>query len=123
MVNAEGVAMVKGTPQAFAARARISSAPARPALIPPVGAMARGRDEGFPNRSMFVSTLETSTNTFGSSRTRSKAARFSRRVVSSSAPPSKKSKMARGRRRFASRRRSSIFTASLRCIIVRHSSG
>ena len=42
--------MVKGTPQAFAARARISSAPARPALMPPVGAMARGIFASLPKR-------------------------------------------------------------------------
>ena len=35
--------MVNGTPKALAARARISSAPQRPALMPPVGAMASGR--------------------------------------------------------------------------------
>ena len=64
---------------------------------------------------------ETLTSTFGSSRTRSKAARFSRSVPSSSAPPSKKSKMARGRRRFASRRRSSMFTAFAKGIIAGHS--
>jgi hypothetical protein len=52
MLNADGVAMVKGTPPAFAARARISSAPKRPALMPPVGAMASGRFDGFPKISV-----------------------------------------------------------------------
>src|SRR5262245_13495060 len=114
MVNAEGVAMVNGTPQALAARARISSAPKRPALIPPVGAIASGRLALLPSRSALVSTSLTLTSTLGSRRTRSKAARFSRSVVSSSAPPSKKSKIARGRRRRAITRRSSMLTASAR---------
>src|SRR5688572_14737922 len=118
MLNAEGVAMVNGTPAAFAARARISSAPARPALMPPVGAIARGSAHGFPSSWISVSTLDTSTSTFGRMRTRSNAARFSRRVVSSSAPPSKKSKMARGTRRRARTRRSSMFTALVRSIVL-----
>ena len=57
---------------------------------------------GLPKISTSVSTCATLTSTFGSRRTRSKAARFSRSVTSSSAPPSKKSKIARGSRRFAS---------------------
>ena len=114
--------MVKGTPQALAARASISSAPSA------AGADAAGGGDGerqvrrsCRKISTVVSTCETFTSTFGSRRTRSKAARFSRSVVSSSAPPSKKSKMARGRRRFASRRRSSMLTASPKCIIAGHS--
>src|SRR3954469_4934233 len=111
MVNAEGVAMVNGTPKALAARARISSAPQRPALMPPVGAMASGRADFLPKISVLVSTCATSTSTLGSRRTRSKAARFSRSVTSSSAPPSQKSKIARGRCRRALARRSSTLTA------------
>src|SRR5262245_13240434 len=114
MVNAEGVAMVNGTPQALAARARISSAPKRPALIPPVGAIASGRLALLPSRSALVSTSLTLTSTLGSRRTRSNAARLPRSVVSSSAPPSKKSKIARGRRRRARTRRSSMLTAAAR---------
>ena len=117
MVNAAGVARVKGTPSAFAARARRSSAPARPALMPPVGAMASGRLARAPRSSVLMSTFETLTSTRGSSRTRSNAARFSRNVTSSSAPPSKKSKIALGRRRRASSRKSSMLTTWLRSAI------
>src|SRR5215510_9327217 len=85
--------------------------------MPPVGAIASGSAVSRPKRETFVSTCDTSTSTFGSRRIRSKAARFSRRVTSSSAPPSKKSKIARGKRRCARRRRSAIFTARARSAI------
>src|SRR5207302_1606939 len=92
-------------------------APERPALSPPVGAIATGSFDSTPKIGVRMSTCATSTSTFGSSRTRSKATRFSRSVTSSSAPPSKKSKIARGRRRRASWRRSSILIALERSAI------
>src|SRR6185369_10525457 len=73
--------------------------------------MASGSARRSPNRVALVSTCATFTSTLGSRRTRSKAARLPRRVTSSSAPPSKKSNTARGSRRFAMRRRSSILYA------------
>src|SRR5258706_7208072 len=118
MVKADGVASVNGTPKAFAARASESSAPWRPALMPPVGAIANGKVASRPSNWVFMSTAATFTSTLGSSRTRSKAARFSRSVTSSSAPPSKKSKMARGRRRRASCLRSSMLTIRDRSAII-----
>ena len=117
MLAAAGVARVKGMPYAFAVRASRISAAGRPALIPPVGAIASGSFDSTPKSFTRVSTCATSTSTRGSSRTRSKAARFSRSVTSSSAPPSKKSKIARGRRRRASCRRSSILIALERSAI------
>jgi hypothetical protein len=106
-----GVASEYGMPAAAAARASIRSASWRPAPIAPVGAIAIGRFERLPKISTPVSGACTSTSTRGSSRTRSKAARLPRSVVSSSAPPSKKSNTERGRRACAMRRKSSMFTA------------
>src|SRR5437773_2673226 len=73
MVTAAGVANVNGTPKALAARANGSSAPARPALMPPVGAIANGSAASPPNSWTFMSTAATFTSTLGSRRTRSKA--------------------------------------------------
>src|SRR5512145_2232587 len=109
-----GVASVYGMPNDFAVRASITSAPGRPAPMPPVALIARGSLEREPRMGVVVSTSATFTSTLGRSFTRSNAARFSRSVTSSSAPPSKKSKIARGKRRFASTRRSSMLTALAR---------
>src|SRR5256886_1177327 len=85
MLAAAGVARVKGMPYAFAVRASRISAAGRPALIPPVGAIASGSFDSTPKSFARVSTCATSTSTRGSSCTRSKAARFPRSVTSSSA--------------------------------------
>ncbi len=102
------VESVKGTPSAAAARAMPTSTPGQAMPAPPVGATKNGCFEGPPRISQAGSTFATSTSTRGSRRARSKASRLSRSVISSSAPPSMKSKMARGRRRRAIPRRSAI---------------
>src|SRR5213076_1339322 len=48
MLAAAGVARVKGMPYAFAVRASRISAAGRPALIPPVGAIASGSFDSTP---------------------------------------------------------------------------
>jgi hypothetical protein len=97
-----------GMPCAAAARAIATSPLRQPSPTAPVGAIAIGVLDGAPRSAVRVSTRETSTSTFGTKRTRLNAARLSRSVASSSAPPPKKSNIARGSRRLASRRRSSI---------------
>jgi len=78
----------------------------------PIGAMTNGADASPPTTSVRRSGSDTSTRTRGTSRRRSKAARFALRVSSSSEPPSMNSKTERGRRRRARVRRSSIDRAA-----------
>ncbi len=102
---------VYGIPAAAAARATPTSANGQPNPMPPVGPTAMGRLARAPRIAAEVSMCSTPVSIFGAMRTRSKAARFSRSVISSSAAPSKKSNIARGRRRFAIPRKSSMFQA------------
>src|SRR5687767_7438644 len=99
-------------PYAAAAFAIATSPPGQPKPTAPVGAIAIGIFASTPKTGVEVSTEATLIKTLGKSRTRSKAWRFARSVISSSAPPSKNSNTERGSRARAARRRSSIEIAS-----------
>src|SRR5258706_9204073 len=101
MLAVADVDSVNGMPEDAAALATATSPPRQPKPTAPVGAIAMGRLAVFPRKDISVFTLETPTRTFRSNLALAQAARFSRNLSSSSAPPSMKSNTGRGSPRFA----------------------
>ena len=77
----------------------------------PMGAMTMGALASLPSNDVRVSGALTSFNMRGVILMRSKAARLSRKVISSSAPPSINSNTVCGKRFFASKRKSAMLNA------------
>ena len=107
-------------PWAAAARAIATSASGQPSAQEPIGATTMGAALPTPRMDVASDGRETSTSTRGSNPISSRSRRLRISVISSSAPPSMKSKTKRGKFRRASSRMSAMDNArSIAAVITR----